>query len=268
MNYYVCDLNPFLIQIGHVKIAWYGIMYAISFILALVFVKQNYILKGITLKNELYDTFLIYLLFGLIIGGRLGYVFFYGFIWFFNNPLDIVKVWEGGMSFHGGAIGTILAGVIFCRKHKKDFYTLADPAMPLVALGIALGRLGNFINGELWGKVTYVPWAVIFPEAGPLPRHPTQLYEALLEGVLMAIFLQIILIKTRTKGLTFWLFIGSYGVIRYFIEYIREPDINPDLYKNGLIFGCFSMGQLLSLCMILITLVYYITKIRGIKVHK
>ncbi|MCL1827401.1 MAG: prolipoprotein diacylglyceryl transferase, partial [Candidatus Cloacimonetes bacterium] len=143
------------------------------------------------------------------------------------------------------------------RKYKYNFYTLADPAMPFVALGLGFGRIGNFINGELWGKVTTVPWAVIFPNGGYLPRHPSQLYEALLEGFLMAIFLQIVLLKTKLKGLVFWLFIGTYGVVRFLLEFIRVPDENVDIYDSGLIWNAFTMGQVLSLFMIVACLCFF-----------
>ena len=259
MNHYVHNINPFLLEIGIIRVPWYGLMYALSFFIGLLFLKKNYAQKEVKITPEQYLDFLFYLMLGVMIGGRLGYVVFYGLLEYLKYPLDIIKVWEGGMSFHGGAIGTIIAGLIFCKKHKYNFYTLADPAMPFVAIGLGLGRIGNFINGELYGKVSNVPWAVIFPEGGPWARHPSQLYEALLEGFLMAIFLQIVFLKTNLKGLVFWLFIGSYGVVRFLIEYIRIPDVGLDIYNHGMIFGVFSMGQVLSMCMILAAVIGLIT---------
>ena len=258
MNHYVHDLNPFLFELGFIRVPWYGLMYLISFVIGYLFLKKNYAKKNIKITQEQCLDFIFYIMLGVMIGGRLGYVIFYGLLEYLKHPLDIFKVWEGGMSFHGGAIGTIIAGLIYCKKNKFDFYTLADPAMPFVAIGLGLGRIGNFINGELYGKVSDVPWAVIFPEGGPWPRHPSQLYEALFEGFLMAIFLQLVLLKTSVKGLVFWLFIGSYGIVRFLIEYIRIPDTGLDIYKHGMIFGVFSMGQVLSLCMIVAAVIGFI----------
>ena len=259
MNYFVHNLNPIIFTIGPVSVGWYGLFYVISFIIGYFLVKKNFAKKNIILPAEDYENLIFNIILGVMIGGRLGYVFFYYLSYYIQNPLAVFYVWEGGMSFHGGALGVIIAVLLFCKKHKYNFYKLADPAMPLVAIGLGLGRLGNFINGELYGKVTDVPWAVIFANTDPqmLPRHPSQLYEAFLEGFFMAAVLQYALFKSKINGLIFWLFIGLYGVFRFLIEFIRIPDDLP-LYENGLLLNIFSMGQLLSLIMALTSLVFIV----------
>jgi len=250
-DFFIHDIDPVLFRIGPLKIAWYGISYAISFLIGLLLVKKNLAKKGIQLPAEHYGDFLFAIIFGVMIGGRLGYVFFYRLTDYMQNPWHIFAVWEGGMSFHGGMLGVIIAALIFCKKYKYNFYTLADPTMPLVAIGVGIVRMANFINGELYGSITNVPWAVIFFRTDPLrlPRHPSQIYESFLEGFLMAILLQFLLFKIKLKGIIFWLFIGIYGIVRFLIEFIRLPD-DISLYANGMLFGCFSMGQVLSLLMI------------------
>jgi phosphatidylglycerol:prolipoprotein diacylglycerol transferase len=261
MNYFIHDIDPIIFSIGPVRIAWYGLSYIISFVIGFFFIRKNYEKTGVKIPAEHYENFIFCLLLGTIIGGRLGYVIFYDLVEYLQNPLRIFFVWEGGMSFHGGLIGVIVAALIFCVKYKYNFYTLADPAMPLVAIGVGLVRIANFINSELVGRATELPWAVIFVRAEEfaVPRHPSQLYEALLEGFLMAIVLQIVLFRTKVKGLVFWLFIGIYGVVRYLVEYIREPDVLP-MYENGMLFGYFSMGQILSLVM-LATAAFFISRL-------
>ncbi|MCB5269420.1 MAG: prolipoprotein diacylglyceryl transferase, partial [Candidatus Cloacimonadaceae bacterium] len=168
-------------------IRWYGLFYVLSFVLAYFLYRHMLKLKGIKMPREQYESAIFYVMLGVILGGRLGYVLFYNFLYYLQHPLEVFAVWEGGMSFHGGALGVIVAGLMFCRKHKYSFADLADAAIPLVAAGLALGRLGNFINAELWGRVSTLPWAMVFPGAGDLPRHPTQLYEMLTEGVLLGL---------------------------------------------------------------------------------
>jgi phosphatidylglycerol:prolipoprotein diacylglycerol transferase len=259
MNFFVHDINPIILKVGPINIAWYGLCYLVSFLLGYIFVRKNFAKKGTTIPAEHYDSFIFYIIFGVIIGGRIGYIIFYQLSYYLQNPLHVFYVWQGGMSFHGGLLGVIIAGLIFCKRYKYKFYTLADPAMPLVAIGVGLVRVGNFINGELYGSQTNIPWAVIFQNTDPLavPRHPSQLYEALLEGFLMAILLQFLLTRTKVKGLIFWLFIGIYGLVRYLVEYIRVPD-DIDLYRHGMLFGYFSMGQLLSLIMLIVATIFII----------
>ncbi len=257
MTYFVHDLNPVILQIGSLAVTWYGLLYNISFILGYFLVKKNFKKKDINISSGHYESLIFNIILGVLIGGRLGYVVFYHPTYYLSNPLAVFFVWEGGMSFHGGALGVIIAGLLFCRKYKYKFYELADPVMPLVAIGLGFGRIANFINGELYGKATSVPWAVIFQNTDPdrLPRHPTQLYEAILEGFLMALLLQFLMLKNKVQGLIFWLFIGLYGVIRFLIEYIRIPDDLP-MYDEGMLLNHFSMGQILSLVMVIISTIF------------
>ncbi|MCB5254011.1 MAG: prolipoprotein diacylglyceryl transferase [Candidatus Cloacimonadaceae bacterium] len=232
-------------------IRWYGFLYVLSFVLAYLLYRPLLRLKGIELKRDKYESLIFYIMLGVILGGRLGYVLFYNFLYYLANPLAILAVWEGGMSFHGGALGVIIAGLIFCRQNKLSFLAMADPAMPIVGIGLALGRLGNFINAELWGKVTTLPWGVVFPAAGGLPRHPTQLYEMLTEGLLLGLITYYILRKNYKAGLGFWTFIGGYGIVRFLIEFVRVPDDLSFYQDFGFIFGFMSIGQFLSLLMII-----------------
>ncbi|HOH59941.1 MAG: prolipoprotein diacylglyceryl transferase [Candidatus Cloacimonetes bacterium] len=232
-------------------IRWYGLFYVLSFVLAYFLYKHTLKLKGISLPREEYESAIFYVMLGVILGGRLGYVVFYNFLYYLRNPLEIFAVWEGGMSFHGGALGVIIAGLLFCRKYKYSFVDLADAAIPLVAIGLALGRLGNFINAELWGQVSNLPWAMVFPDAGDLPRHPTQLYEMLSEGILLGLISYLLLRKGARKGMVFWTFIGGYGIVRFLIEFVRIPD-DISFYRDfGFIFGFMSIGQFLSMLMVI-----------------
>ncbi|HPF08494.1 MAG TPA: prolipoprotein diacylglyceryl transferase [Candidatus Cloacimonadota bacterium] len=232
-------------------IRWYGLFYVLSFVLAYFLYRHMLKLKGIKMPREQYESAIFYVMLGVILGGRLGYVLFYNFLYYLQHPLEVFAVWEGGMSFHGGALGVIVAGLMFCRKYKYSFADLADAAIPLVAAGLALGRLGNFINAELWGRVSTLPWAMVFPGAGDLPRHPTQLYEMLTEGVLLGLISYLMLRKGARKGMVFWTFIGGYGIVRFLIEFVRVPDDISFYQDFGFIFGFMSIGQFLSLLMII-----------------
>jgi phosphatidylglycerol---prolipoprotein diacylglyceryl transferase len=183
---------------------------------------------------------------GVILGGRVGYILFYNLSYYIAHPAKLFAVWEGGMSFHGGLTGALLAGLYFIRKHKLRFYPLADVAFLAAPVGLFFGRIGNFINGELYGRVTDLPWGMVFPGGGPLPRHPSQLYEAFLEGVVMLVVLFTLSKKVPRDGVVFWSFISLYGLFRFVVEFVREPDA-----QIGYLFGVFSMGQLLSLPMFL-----------------
>lgn len=233
-------------------IRWYGLFYVLSFVLAYFLYKHTLKLKGISLPREEYESAIFYVMLGVILGGRLGYVVFYNFLYYLRNPLEIFAVWEGGMSFHGGALGVIIAGLLFCRKYKYSFVDLADAAIPLVAIGLALGRLGNFINAELWGKPTSMPWAMIFPGSDGIPRHPTQLYELFLEGIVLAVISYWLLRKLKRPGLVFYSFIGLYGLFRFLIEFVREPDDISFYTRFGYFFGFMSIGQFLSLIMMIV----------------
>lgn len=232
-------------------IRWYGLFYVLSFVLAYFLYRHMLKLKGITMPRDHYESAIFYVMVGVILGGRFGYVLFYNFLYYLSHPLEVFAVWEGGMSFHGGALGVIIAGLIFSKRYKYSFMELADAAIPLVAAGLALGRLGNFINAELWGKVSTLPWAMVFPGAGDLPRHPTQLYEMLSEGVLLGLVSYFMLRKAARKGMVFWTFIGGYGITRFLIEFVRVPDDISFYQDFGFIFGFMSIGQFLSLVMII-----------------
>jgi len=202
--------------------------------------------KVLLTKEQIYDL-IVYAAVGVFAGGRLGYTLFYNLPYYLDHPAKIVAVWEGGMSFHGGLLGTILAVWLFARRRGFSFYTIADLATPCVPIGLGLGRLGNFINGELYGRPTDVSWCMVFPGGGPECRHPSQLYEAGLEGGLLFVVLWLISRQPTPPGTMCWSLITGYGLCRVIVEFFREPDMH-----LGFIFGPFSMGQVLSAPMILI----------------
>ncbi len=188
---------------------------------------------------------------GVIIGGRLGYMFLYAWPDLMKNPLSLLEVWKGGMSFHGGLIGVLLAMWIYSRKIHKHFADITDLIAPIVPIGLGLGRIGNFINGELWGKVTDMPWGMVFPNAGPSPRHPSQLYEVFLEGIVMFVALWFFSARPRPRFAVSGLFLILYGVFRLTIEFFREPDAQ----IGYLAFGWLTEGQVLSIPMIIFGLI-------------
>ena len=232
------------------QIRWYGLLYVISFVIGFFLYKHNLKYRGVKLNREQYESAIFHVMVGVILGGRLGYVIFYNLAFYLQHPLAIFTVWEGGMSFHGGALGVIIAGLIYAYRNKLNFYALADAATPIVAIGLGLGRIGNFINAELWGKPTNLPWAMIFPGSDGVPRHPTQLYEMFLEGVVLATISYLLLKTLKKNGLVFYSFIGLYGVFRFLIEFVREPDDISFYTHFGFIFGFMSIGQFLSFVMI------------------
>ncbi|EKE01826.1 MAG: hypothetical protein ACD_21C00040G0002 [uncultured bacterium] len=241
-------IEKIALQIGPIKIYWYGIMYLLGFALAWWLAKIRARKLNYNWDSEIISDFIFYCAIGGILGGRIGYVLFYDFSAFVHDPLLVFKIWLGGMSFHGGIIGLIIAIFFFARKVKLPFLSMLDFAAPLAPLGIALGRIGNFINSELWGRVTTAPWGVVFPNGGPLPRHPSQLYEALAEGVFLYIVVWLYSAKPRTPGKVSALFLLVYGMIRFGCEFFREPD-----QQIGFIaLNWLTMGQLLSLPLIII----------------
>ena len=271
------QFDPVAIHLGPLAVRWYGLMYLVGFVLFVVFGKirarQN-LLTGWHPRDV--DDMLFYGVFGVILGGRLGYILFYKPMYYLAHPMETLAIWQGGMSFHGGFLGVLIALFVYARVRHKRWLDVTDFVAPLIPLGLAFGRLGNFINGELWGRVTDpgARWAVLFPQAadedkawmaahaqqalaralsdvyertGMLPRHPSQLYEAGLEGVLLFTILWLIGRRNNPPGTIFWSFLTGYGLCRIVVELFREPDAH-----IGFIFGSLSMGQMLSLPMIVI----------------
>ena len=240
-------IDPVFLRLGPLEFRWYGLMYICGFLAAYFIIAAGVKRKGLPLiKDDVADLIFTVAL-GVILGGRLGYILFYNLAFYLAHPAKLFAVWEGGMSFHGGLIGATLAGLYFIRKHKLRFYALADIGFLAAPVGLGLGRIGNFINGELYGRVTDLPWGMVFPGGGNLPRHPSQLYEACLEGPVMFLVLFAISRKAKGEGVVFWAFIALYGLFRFLVEFAREPDA-----QLGFLFGGLSMGQLLSLPMLLL----------------
>ena len=242
-------IDPNIISIGPLHIRWYGVMYVVGFVCGYFIIKKQDKTAKIGLTGPQIQELIFYLALGLIIGARLGYVLFYQFGelgYYFRHPLEIVALWHGGMSFHGGLIGSIFLGWWFCKKRSIPFWAAGDSVIVAAPVGLGFGRIGNFINGELFGRVTDVPWAMVFPGGGPHPRHPSQLYEALGEGLLLFIILWNLRKKDFRDGMIVAFFLIFYGIIRFILEFFREPD--PQL---GFIFGPFTMGQVLCFAMVL-----------------
>ncbi|MDO5404769.1 MAG: prolipoprotein diacylglyceryl transferase [Proteus sp. (in: enterobacteria)] len=269
------EIDPVMFSIGPVSLHWYGMMYLVGFVFALWLANRRAAKPNSGWNKNEVETLLYVGFVGVFIGGRLGYVLFYNLPVFLNDPLYLFKVWDGGMSFHGGLIGVIFAMIWFAKRTKRKFFQVADFVAPLIPFGLGLGRIGNFINGELWGRVTLdTPWAFLFPssrsedlqlvaqdpttllpiiqEYGVLPRHPSQLYEMLLEGVVLFIILNIFVRKSRPVGSVSGLFLIGYGAFRIIVEFFRQPDAQLGL------FGGISMGQILSIPMILLGIIFMV----------
>lgn len=240
-------IDPVAFSIGPLAVHWYGLMYLFAFGLgwALGLYRAK---KSTDWTSEQVSDLVFYCALSAVLGGRIGYMLFYQFNEWIHAPQTLLYVWQGGMSFHGGVLGVVLGIWLFAKKHNKTFAGVADFVTPLVPLGLGLGRIGNFINGELWGRVTTVSWGMIFPYAGSLPRHPTQLYEAFGEGILLFLIIWIYSAKPRPPLAVTGLFLLSYGIIRSTIEIFREPDA----HIGFIAFGWLTEGQLLSIPMILI----------------
>ena len=246
------DISPVIFTIGSFSLRWYALAYLIGILSAWLLTKRNIKMYKLGISNEQLDDLVFYVTLGIILGGRLGYVCCYGNGYFWHNPQEILALWHGGMSFHGGLVGVITGLYCFARKYKFPFLKITDIVALYVPIGIFLGRLANFVNGELWGRVTTVPWAVKFPEGGYLPRHPSQLYEALSEGVLMFIILNCLWKKAYVRahyGIISSVFLIIYATSRICMEFFREPD-----QQIGFLLGGITMGQLLSLPFLLLGL--------------
>ena len=240
------SINPIALQVGPVAIHWYGIMYLFGFLMAWLLgayrARQS---QGVWTQDMISDA-VVYGALGVIVGGRVGYMVFYDLPRLMHQPLALFQVWQGGMSFHGGLLGVIVAMLLLARRYHKHVVDVTDFIAPLVPIGLFAGRIGNFINGELWGKVTSVPWAMVFPTGGPYPRHPSQLYEALLEGVVLFCILWWYSTRVRPRFAVSALFLVCYGSFRFVIEFVRVPDPQ----YGYLAFGWLTMGQVLSIPMI------------------
>ncbi|MBP9742711.1 MAG: prolipoprotein diacylglyceryl transferase [Burkholderiales bacterium] len=251
-------LNPIALNLGSLKVHWYGIMYMLGFIFFIIAGKwwvKKYKTPYIT--SKLVDDMLFYGVLGVVVGGRLGYCLFYQPAFYLSHPLDIIRTWDGGMSFHGGMLGVFVATYLLAYKHHRNFFEFTDFLAPLIPPSLFFGRIGNFINGELWGRITSenIPWAMVFPQSGTmLPRHPSQLYEALGEGVLLMIILWVYASKPRKMGQVSGIFMIGYGCIRFVLEYFRQPDsfLSYLPEKTG-----FSMGQWLCVPMIIAGVIIY-----------
>ncbi|AKZ66074.1 prolipoprotein diacylglyceryl transferase [Candidatus Palibaumannia cicadellinicola] len=272
------QLDPVIFSLGPFSLHWYGIMYIIGFLFAMFMAMRSikkpgsYLIKT-EVENLLYLCFL-----GLFIGGRIGYVLFYNLEMWLDNPIYLFKVWDGGMSFHGGLIGVITVIFLFTHSTKRNFFQVSDFIAPLVPFGLGVGRLGNFINGELWGRVTTdTRWAMLFPGSidadknllihninnpqlqlifdkyGMLPRHPSQLYEMILEGIVLFIILHWFSYKPRPIGSISGLFLICYGILRIIVEFFRQPDA-----QLGLLYNIISMGQILSIPMIFAGIIIFL----------
>ncbi|WP_298431906.1 prolipoprotein diacylglyceryl transferase [Geobacter sp.] len=240
-------IDPVFFRLGPLEFRWYGLMYILGFIASYVILKRGAKRMGLPFTKDDVADIIFSLALGVILGGRLGYIVFYNLPYYLVHPLKVFAVWEGGMSFHGGLMGVVVAGILAARKKGIGFFTLADLCVPAAPVGLGLGRLGNFINGELYGRPTDLPWGIIFPGGGGVPRHPSQLYEAFLEGPVLFAILSVVARKKPPAGVVFWTFIAMYGLFRFFVEFFREPDA-----QLGYLLGPFSMGQLLSFPMFLL----------------
>ncbi len=251
------DIDPVIVRIGPLAVHWYGLAYVVGIVFAWWYAKRLVADArlwpdgALPMKPQDIDDFVVWAALGVVLGGRVGYVLFYDFSRYLANPADIFAVWQGGMSFHGGILGTTLAMLLFARSRGIRPWSLFDVVAAGVPVGLGLGRLANFINSELWGRVSDVPWAIAFPTGGPLPRHPSQLYEGLLEGLVLFVVLRVLThsrLKLKTPGFVGGALVAGYGLSRMFVEFFREPDQQIG-YLAG---GWLTMGMVLSAPMVLI----------------
>ncbi len=240
------QIDPVIFSIGPLALRWYGLMYLVGFVFALWLANRRADMPKSGWTREQVSDLLFAGFLGVVLGGRIGYVFFYNFDVFLEDPLYLFKIWTGGMSFHGGLIGVTTAMVWYARRQGRSVLAVTDFIAPLVPFGLGMGRIGNFMNDELWGRVSDVPWAVLFPSGGYLPRHPSQLYEFALEGIVLFFIIHWFVKSSRPAGSVSGLFLLGYGSFRFIVEYFREPDAHLGLYGDWI-----SMGQILSLPMII-----------------
>ena len=243
------EFNRFAFQIGEFGLRWYALAYLAGLIFGWYFLRREAQRPKSPICIEAIDVLFNYILFGIIVGGRLGYILFYNIEYYLHDPLATLRVWEGGMAFHGALLGIAISIFIMSKRNKIPFLCLTDRVALVVPIGLFFGRLSNFINGELYGRVTSVPWAMVFPNSDGQPRHPSQLYEAGVEGILLGLVMFSLWRRDwlLRRGLLTGIFLTGYGIARTFIEILREPDS-----QLGLYFGGLSMGQLLSIPMIIV----------------
>lgn len=242
------QIDPIAFSLGPLQFRWYGMMYLFGFLSGwwLGRVRAAKHLSRWTVS--MVDDMVTYIIIGVVLGGRLGYILFYDLPYYASNPEQIFSIWNGGMSFHGGLLGVVIAMWLLARRFHMQFMDISDFVAPLIPPGLFFGRIGNFINGELWGSTTELPWGIVFPHAGPLPRHPSQLYEALLEGIILFGVLWWYSSSKRHRGAVSGMFALLYGLFRFSVEFIRQPDAQ----IGYLAFGWLTMGQVLCLPLILL----------------
>ena len=259
---YIHNLNPIFINFGFFEVRWYSLAYIFGILIgwwiAKKIIKLKIQNKTVKFNSNIFDDLISYIIISMILGGRLGYIIFYNLPYYLNNPIDILKIWQGGMSFHGALAGVMLATYLFSKKVRINSFFFLDLIACVAPIGIFFGRIANFINGELYGKPTTLFWSVIFPKIDEIPRHPSQLYEAALEGIILfVILISLILKKSAKVGVVSALFMILYGFFRIASEQFREPDL-----QVGYLFDLFSMGSILSFFMILIGL-FILRKIKN-----
>jgi phosphatidylglycerol---prolipoprotein diacylglyceryl transferase len=258
ISYASLHLSPVALDLGFLQLRWYSLAYIAGIVIGWWYLTKLIQQPGAPMTRQNADDFVFYATLGIILGGRIGYVLFYD-PWMLKEPLQVLKLWQGGMSFHGGAFGTMIAIWWLARANGLSMLRVLDYVACCGPFGLLFGRLANFVNGELWGRVTDVPWAVIFPgpDAGPYPRHPSQLYEGALEGIVLFAILAFLFWRTQARykpGMLLGVFMTGYGTARFLVEFVREPDVQLGILPWGL-----SMGQTLSLPMILVGLYFIAT---------
>ncbi|ABM29959.1 prolipoprotein diacylglyceryl transferase [Nitratidesulfovibrio vulgaris] len=243
-------IDPVAITLGPLQFRWYGLMYLFGFLSGWWLGRRRAAQPGSRWTGEMVDDMVTYVILGVVLGGRIGYILFYDLAYYLSNPTQIFSIWNGGMSFHGGLLGVVFAMWLLGRRNGLGFMDVSDFVAPLIPPGLFFGRIGNFINGELWGKHTTLPWGMVFPDGGPFPRHPSQLYECALEGVILFLALWVFSSRKRPTGHVSGLFALLYGVFRFTVEFVREPDVQ----LGYLAFGWLTMGQVLCLPLIMLGL--------------
>ncbi len=241
------DIDPVLVRVGPLSVHWYGVAYIVAFVSAGLIARHLIRRWELPLTDDDLIEIVLAAVIGVIVGARVGYVLVYGGVEYWRHPLEVLRIWDGGMSCHGGLAGILVAAWVESRRKPVSFLGLCDMGAVGTPVGILAGRLANFVNGELWGRPTELPWGVVFPGAGPAPRHPSQLYEASLEGLVLLTIMLLLSRRKRPEGEVLGWFLTLYGVFRIVVEFVREPDV-----QLGFIAGPFTMGQLLSVPLVVV----------------